>query len=78
MVIMRRRGMVEMRKKKRIKNDLRLFAMRVILAVLICNLILTVWKLLEVKLYGFYQHSVLDKYAASAISFLLSWILIRE
>ena len=59
-------------------NKMRLFAMRVVVAVLLCNLILTVWKLIEVKLYGFYQHSVLDKYAASAISFLLSWILIRE
>lgn len=60
------------------KNDLILFVMRVVLVVLLCNLILTVWKLIEVKLYGFYQHSVLDKYAASAISFLLACVLIRE
>ncbi len=60
-------------------NDkMQLFAMRVVLAVLLCNLILTVWKLIEVKLYGFYQHSVLDRYAASAISFLLACVLIRE
>ena len=32
------------------KNDLRLFVMRVVLAALICNLILTLWKLIEVKL----------------------------
>ena len=59
-------------------NKMQLFAMRVVAAVLLCNLILTVWKLIEVKLYGFYQHSVLDKYAASAISFLLACALIRK
>ena len=60
------------------KHNLILFVMRVVLAVLLCNLILTVWKLIEVKLYGFSQYSALDKYAASVISFLLAWVLVRE
>lgn len=60
------------------KNNLILFAMRAVLAALLCNLILTIWKLIEAKLYGFSQYSESDKYIASVISFLLACVLVRK
>ena len=60
-------------------NDkMKLFALRSLFSVILCYSLMGLWKIAEIKMYGFYQHSALDKYAASLISFLLAWVLIRE
>lgn len=62
----------------RMNDKIKLFALRLIFSVVLCYSLMGLWKIAEIKMYGFYQHSVLDKYAAGAISFLLACVLIRE
>ena len=59
-------------------NDkMKLFALRIVFSVILCCSLMGLWKIAEIKMYGFYQHSALDKYAASLISFLLACIWMR-
>ena len=60
-------------------NDkMKLFALRIVFSVILCCSLMGLWKIAEIKMYGFSQYSALDKYMASVLSFLLACVLIRK